>query len=305
MKGQLAVKGHWNEIFVSMVYKIATLVAVGMWIAISIAADGGGSLLFFKALEEVRSYSPLFQAIMMRIVAIIAWTATGVPFFVAQKIGKLSIQTGYLLFGVGSVIINTVISLLVLGQAPKNSTMLWLGVAAALVTILLASLLKKEREELPEFRKEVGLYILCLVVCAVSISFNFLPGLILSFSLVDVAAMPLQLRAEQKIKEEGIDGLVGKVTEWILLPIFVFIPTSFVFGSIVLASEGYVLSKAIAYANVGSCLASIATGLWLYSEGGLAGLLRSLFTNKKGTLVISLLVAFTATLAIYLTSFAY
>lgn len=305
MKGQLTVRSHWNGTFVSMVYKIATFVAVGTWIAISIAADGGGSLLFFKALEEVRSYSPLFQAVMMRIVAIIAWTATGIPFFVAVKIGRLSVQQGYLSFGIGSVLINTGISVFLLNQEAKDYSMLQLGVVAALITIFLSSFLRKESNQLPKLSKEITLYVLCAVVGVLSILFNFLPGLIVSFSLVDVAAMPLQLRAEERIRKEGVGGFVGWFAEWILLPTLVYIPTSFVFGSILLASEGQVLSTAITYANVGTCVLSVFVGLWLYSDGGVLSILKTLVSSRKTTFVLSVLVVITATLSIWWTSQAF
>lgn len=305
MKGQLAVKNHWNEVFISMVYKIATVVAVGIWLVLSIAADGGGSLLFFKALEEVRGYSPGFQEVMMRIVAVVAWTATGIPFFVAVKIGKLSVQQGYLSFGIGSVLINTGISVFLLNQEAKDFSMLQLGVVAALVTILISSFLRKESNELPKLSKEITLYVLCAVVGLLSILFNFLPGLIVSFSLVDVAAMPLQLRAEEKVRKEGVGGFVGWFAEWILLPTLVYIPTSFVFGSILLASDGQVLSTAITYANVGTCVLSVFVGLWLYNDGSVLSILKTLVISRKATLVLSVLVVITATLSIWWTSQAF
>lgn len=305
MKGQLAVRSHWNERFISMLYKIATVVAVGIWLVLSIAADGGGSLLFFKVLEEVRGYSPGFQAVMMRIVAVVAWTATGIPFFVAVKIGKLSVQQGYLSFGIGSVLINTGISVFLLNQEAKDFSMLQLGVVAALVTILISSFLRKESNELPKLSKEITLYVLCAVVGLLSILFNFLPGLIVSFSLVDVAAMPLQLRAEEKVRKEGVGGFVGWFAEWILLPTLVYIPTSFVFGSILLASDGQVLSTAITYANVGTCVLSVFVGLWLYSDGSVLSILKTLVLSRKATLVLSVLVVITATLSIWWTSQAF
>ncbi len=210
----------------------------------SILFDAVASVLFIM-LADLLGKTNLYW--ILPVLALVAWAPTGYYFLRSLEAREKSyirhnVGIAYVVFGTGAAILNGIGGLLI-GQVPTNWMLGVLGVLFGVTSIVIGAMSRGGgTEKEPDLGLEVGLiYIPVFVAILVAVVTKWWVAWLIAYPLADVGGTFLAYRLKQfseKRLQKKYHPNATKIIFWTS-----FIPTSAVFGGLLLTSHGLLFAS--------------------------------------------------------------